>query len=105
MLLDYRFIELLLKAAQDPEVSLNTCAKSVRVRPGVRLPRLPALYKAKKRWRPPEQADPMDRTFEAIQMGSDLAQELCIGRCIWPRRSSRTRRGECNEDDGARGPN
>ena len=31
----------------------------VRVGPGVRLPRLPALYKAKKKWRLPEQSDPL----------------------------------------------
>ena len=59
VLLDYRFIELLLSSAQDPEVAIGSFAEGVRVGPGVRLPRLPALYKAKKKWRLPEQSDPL----------------------------------------------
>ena len=59
VLLDYRFLELLLSAASDPEVAIGSFAEGVRVGPGVRLPRLPALYKAKKRWRLPEQSDPL----------------------------------------------
>ena len=59
VLLDYRFIELLLVAARDPEVAIGSFAEGVRVGPGVRLPRLPALYKAKKKWRLPEQSDPL----------------------------------------------
>ena len=56
VLLDCRFIELLLLAARDPEVAIGSFAEGVRVGPGVRLPRLPALYKAKKMWRLPEQS-------------------------------------------------
>ena len=59
VLLDYRFIELLLSSAQDPEVAIGSFAEGVRVGPGVRLPRLPALYKAKKKWPLPEQSDPL----------------------------------------------
>ena len=62
VLLDNRFIELLLSSAQDPEVSIGSFAEGVRVGPGVRLPRLPALYKAKKKWRLPEQSDPLLHT-------------------------------------------
>ena len=57
-LLDYRFLEL-LTAAHDPDVSIGSFAAGVRVGPGVRLPRLPALYKAKKRWSLSEQSDPV----------------------------------------------
>ena len=57
VLLDYRFIELLLVAARDPEVAIGSFAEGVRVGPEVRLPRLPALYKAMKKL--PEQSDPL----------------------------------------------
>ena len=59
VLLNYKFLELLLSAARDPDVALGSFAEGVRLGPGVRLPRLPALYKAKKKWSLPEQADPL----------------------------------------------
>ena len=59
MLLDYRFLELLLAANHDPDLSIGSFVAGVRVGPGVRLPRLPALCKAKKRWSLPEQSDPV----------------------------------------------
>ena len=60
VLLDYRFLELLLRAAKDPDVTLGEFAKGVRVGPGARLPRLPALYKPKRKWRLQEQANAQD---------------------------------------------
>ena len=60
VLLDYRFLELLLNAAEDPDVTLGEFARGVRVGPGARLPRLPALYKPKRRWRLQEQANAQD---------------------------------------------
>ena len=51
--IDFRFLQLLLTVAGDPDFSLG-----VRVGPGARLPRLPALYPAKKRWRLSEQGNP-----------------------------------------------
>ena len=42
--IDFRFLSALLTAAQDPEVGLGDYSCGVRVGPGVRLPRLPALY-------------------------------------------------------------
>ena len=56
--IDFRFLDLLLRAAEDPEVGIGNFAKGVRVGPGVRMPRLPALYKRKKKWRLASQADP-----------------------------------------------
>ena len=53
--IDYRFLELLLDASGDPEVGPGLFARGVRVGPGSRLPRLPALYAKKKRWQLPEQ--------------------------------------------------
>ena len=47
--MDYRFLQLLLSAAEDPEVSLGDFAQGVRVGPGAQLPRQPALYAAKKK--------------------------------------------------------
>ena len=40
--IDCRYLDFLLRRAEDPEVGLG--AQSVRVGPGARLPRLPALY-------------------------------------------------------------
>ena len=56
--IDFRFLQLLLTVAGDPEVHLGDFSLGVRVGPGARLPRLPALYPAKKRWRLTEQGDP-----------------------------------------------
>ena len=45
--IDFRFLDLLLRAAGDPEVGLGVFAQGVRVGPGARMPRLPALHKLK----------------------------------------------------------
>ena len=58
--IDKRYLDLLLRAAGDPEVGLGEYAQGIRVGPGVRMPRLLALYKKKKHWRIPEQPDPLD---------------------------------------------
>ena len=46
---DYRFLHLLLSASEDPEVGRGEFSRGVRIGPGTRLPRLPAIYAAKKR--------------------------------------------------------
>ena len=56
--IDCRYVDALLRAAEDPEVNLGSFAGGVRIGPVVRMPRLPALF-TKKRWRLPDQADPM----------------------------------------------
>ena len=58
--IDIRFLDLLLRAAGDTEVGLGRFAKGVRVGPGARMPRLSALYKQKRKWRPASQADPQN---------------------------------------------
>ena len=58
--IDYRFLDLLLRVAEDPETGLGEYAQGVKVRPGTRMPRLPALFKPKKKWRLASQADPLD---------------------------------------------
>ena len=58
--IDYRFLDILLRAAEDPEVGLGGHAQGVKVGPGTRMTRLPALYKPKKTWRLPSQVDPLD---------------------------------------------
>ena len=42
--IDYRFLDLLQRTAGDPEVGLGEYAQGVRVGPGTRMPRLPALF-------------------------------------------------------------
>ena len=44
---DYRFLHLLLHLSGDPEVGLGEYSQGVRVGPGTKMPRLPALYKPK----------------------------------------------------------
>ena len=58
--IDFRFMQLVLDLAGDPEVALGSFSPGVRVGPGIRMPRLPALYKPKRRWRLPEQMDPLE---------------------------------------------
>ena len=50
--IDYRFLDVLLRAADDPEIGLGEYAQGVKVGPGTRMPRLPALYKPKKTMAP-----------------------------------------------------
>ena len=64
--LDFRYLDLLLRASRDPVVALGSFARGVRVGPGARLPRLPALYQAKKRWRLADQGDPDDYREEEL---------------------------------------
>ena len=58
--IDFRFLQLLLQAASDPEAGIGKFARGVRVGPGVRLPRLPALYAKKRKWKLAEQSKPDD---------------------------------------------
>ena len=46
--IDYRYMNLLLRASEDPEVGTGDFASGVRVGPGVRLHRIPPLYPRKK---------------------------------------------------------
>ena len=55
--IDNRYVDLLLRAAEDPKVGSGGFSRSVRAGPGARLPRLPSLYKPKRKWRLPEQAN------------------------------------------------
>ena len=64
--IDFRFLDLLLRAASDPEVALGSFSRGVRVGPGVRLPRLPALYRPKRKWRLADQANPCDYQEEEL---------------------------------------
>ena len=88
--IDKRNLDLLLRTAGDPEVGLGEYAQGVRVGPGVRMPRLPALYRQKKRWRIPEQSDPLDylecpkeevvtwrRNYSSLEQWKEKALEVC----------------------------
>ena len=41
--IDFRYLDLLLKAAENPEVGMGQFSQRVRVGPSARMPRLPAL--------------------------------------------------------------
>ena len=64
--IDFRCLDLLLRASRDPEVALGSFAKGVRVGLGARLPRLPALYRPKRKWRLADQDDPNDYREEEL---------------------------------------
>ena len=55
---DFRFMDQLLRAAQDPDRGIGKFARGVRVGPGARLPRRPALYRPKRKWKLPGQENP-----------------------------------------------
>ena len=57
---DYRYLPLLLEAADDPDRHIGDFARRVRMGPGARLPRPPALYAKKTSWRLPEQYNALD---------------------------------------------
>ena len=69
--IDFRFLELLLELAEDPEVAIGSFSRGVRVSPGVRMPWLPALYKPKRRWKLPEQSDALDHLEAAVEGGPE----------------------------------
>ena len=58
MPIDYRFLRMLLQIADDREIGLGAFSQGVRVGPGTRMPRLPALYRPKRKWRLASQQDP-----------------------------------------------
>ena len=61
MPVDYRFVDLLVRESEDPEVSLGSFAKGVRVGPGTRFSRPPVVCaKEAQRWRIAEQTDPVE---------------------------------------------
>ena len=58
--IDFRLLGGLLNAASDPEVSIASFARGVRVGPESRMPRCPKLYARKRRWRILEQREQVD---------------------------------------------
>ncbi len=64
-----RLLQAILHEADDPDVAgLDRFSSGVRIGVGVRMPRTPAVYKRKTRWRAHPQADPRDAAalgFEA----------------------------------------
>ena len=58
--IDFRFRDLLLRASEDPDTQLGSFAHGVKVGPGTRMPRNPALDKPKKKWRLEQQRDPLN---------------------------------------------
>ena len=68
--IDYRFLHVLLQLAGDPEVGLVDYSQGVRVGPGTRMPRLPALFRSKRKWRLASQQDPLDYLEQSVDPGS-----------------------------------
>ena len=58
--IDFRFLHMLHMMAGDPEVGLGEYSQGVRVGPGTRMLRLPALYGPKRKWPLASPHDPLD---------------------------------------------
>ena len=56
----FRFLQMLLQIADGSGDRLGDYSRGVRVGPGTRMPRLPALFRPKKKWRLASQFDPLD---------------------------------------------
>ena len=56
--LEFRLLDAFLKQTGDPERDLSSFAQGVRVGVGVNMPRVPAIYSRKRRWKLREQEDP-----------------------------------------------
>ena len=68
--IDHRFLHVLLRLAGDPEVGLGEYSQGVRVGPGTRMPRLPAFFRPKRKWRLASQQDPLDYLEQSTDPGS-----------------------------------
>ena len=67
--IDFRFLQQLLRLADDPETGLGEYSEGVKVGPGTRMPRLPTLYRPKKKWRLASQVDHLDYLEQATDPG------------------------------------
>ena len=68
--IDFRFLDLLLRAAEDPDTQPGAFAQGVKVGPGARMPRHPALCRPKMKWRLDSQKDPTNwQQQEEVQPG------------------------------------
>ena len=76
--IDYRYLGALSKSAGDPEVSLGAFAVGVRLGPGVRTPRLPALHAKKRRWEAPGSGRPGRMAGGASSGARSLEAELLL---------------------------
>ena len=74
--IDYRCLDILLRTAGDPEVGLGEYAQGVRVGPGTRMPRLPALYKQRTKWRLAPQFDPLKLPGALLGSWQSMASKL-----------------------------
>ena len=78
--IDFRLLELLLDASGDPEVGLGSFSQGVRVGVGARLPRLPALYRRKKKWPLVSQSGPHDYLDDKAGAQGCMEKQLRIDR-------------------------
>ena len=69
--LEFRLLGAFLKSAIDPETDLPSFAEGVRIGVGVQLPRVPAVYPRKRKWRLTEQEDPEAYLWYDVAQGAD----------------------------------
>ena len=69
--LEFRLLGAFLKQASDPEKGLADFSEGVRVGVGCMLPRVPAVYPRKRKWRLKEQEDPVAHLWQEPTCGAD----------------------------------
>ena len=74
--IDYRFVDLLLRTAEDLQVGFRSFSQGVRAASRTRMPRLSALYRPRKKHRLAEQVGPTDH-LDGEQDGEACWRSKC----------------------------
>ena len=75
----YRLMQSLLAVSENPEVHLGDFARGFQLGPGVKMPRLPALYRRKVKWALPSQRDPASCLADRDPDGVHLSNYSSVG--------------------------
>ena len=76
--IDFRYLDLLLRAAGDPEVHLGSFAKGVRVGPGARLPKIARAVQSQEKVATPRANGPPGQPRRDIKHGAKLLTEQVL---------------------------
>ena len=78
--LEFRLLGAFLKHTRDPEKGVVDFADGVRVGVGFKLPRVPAVYLRKRKWRLKEQENPEAHLWQEPTWGADDKKYFSAGR-------------------------
>ena len=77
--LKFRHLGALLSQTKDPERDLSDFADGVRVGVGCKMPRVPAMYSRKRKWKLKEQADPDGYQWYELARAADNKSQSSAG--------------------------